>query len=304
MRDATPDPHTRPGSNPTLATPPALSPLNLSLTLPHPSQSPGDLVLVAGATGGVGQLVVAKLLERGYRVRAMTRSAARARAVFLGAAAADGGAPLPPGLELVEGDTRDAASLPPALAGGVAAVACCTGTTAFPSLRWRGGNGPRETDEAGVKNFVSAARAATPRLSRFILTSSAGVDRAGKPPYSILNLFGVLTAKKAGEAALLASGLPATILRPGRLTDGPYTSYDLNTLFQATAGPARAGVRAAPSDSLDGETSRVAVAEAVVQCLALACTEGGAISLESCAPPAGGGPGVDAGRWSAILCAK
>jgi uncharacterized protein YbjT (DUF2867 family) len=267
----------------------------------HKHQSPGDLVLVAGATGGVGQLVVAKLLERGFRVRALTRSARRARAVFLGEAAAAAGAPLPAGLELVEGDTRTPATLPAALGGGVAAVACCTGTTAFPSLRWRGGNGPKETDEVGVTNLVAATvAAAPPGLARFVLTSSAGVDRAGKPPYSILNLFGVLTAKKAGEAALLASGLPATILRPGRLTDGPYTSYDLNTLFQATAGPGRAGVRGARSDCLDGETSRVAVAEAVVQCLGLACTDGGAaISLESCPPP---GPGMDVGRWAEILC--
>ena len=234
----------------------------------------------------------------------MSRSSAKARAVFLGAEKAAAGAPLPEGLELVEGDTRTPSTLPPALAG-VAAVACCTGTTAFPSLRWRGGNGPKETDDAGVKHLVAAAAAAktaSPALARFVLTSSAGVDRAGTPPYSILNLFGVLTAKKAGEDFLRASGLPATILRPGRLTDGPYTSYDLNTLFQATAGPQRAGVKAAPSDSLDGETSRVAVAEAVVQCLGLACTEGQAISLESCAPGAGGGPGVDSGAWERVLC--
>ena len=30
----------------------------------------------------------------------------------------------------------------------------------------------------------------------------------------------------------MASGLPYTLLRPSRLTDGPYTSYDLNTLLQ------------------------------------------------------------------------
>lgn len=30
-----------------------------------PTASPQDLVLVAGATGGVGQLVTAKLLEKG-----------------------------------------------------------------------------------------------------------------------------------------------------------------------------------------------------------------------------------------------
>ena len=40
----------------------------------HPKlQAPGSLVLVAGATGGVGQLVTAKLLEKGFRVRALTR---------------------------------------------------------------------------------------------------------------------------------------------------------------------------------------------------------------------------------------
>ena len=30
------------------------------------------------------------------------------------------------------------------------------------------------------------------------------------------------------------------IFRAGRLTDGPYTSYDLNTLLKATAGERRA----------------------------------------------------------------
>lgn len=30
------------------------------------------------------------------------------------------------------------------------------------------------------------------------------------------------------------------VTRPGRLTDGPYTSYDLNTLLKATAGERRA----------------------------------------------------------------
>jgi hypothetical protein len=36
------------------------------------------------------------------------------------------------------------------------------------------------------------------------------------------------------------AGVPFTFLRPGRLTDGPYTSYDLNTLLKATSGTKRA----------------------------------------------------------------
>lgn len=42
----------------------------------------------------------------------------------------------------------------------------------------------------------------------------------------------MLKWKHKSEELLKASGLPFTIVRPGRLTDGPYTSYDLNTLLQ------------------------------------------------------------------------
>lgn len=47
---------------------------------------------------------------------------------------------------------------------------------------------------------------------------------------------GVLKFKHDSELALMASGLPYTIFRPSRLTDGPYTSYDLNTLLQVGPG--------------------------------------------------------------------
>lgn len=96
---------------------------------------------------------------------------------------------------------------------------------------------------------------------------------------SIMNLFGVLKYKKMGEDFVRNSGIPFTIIRSfvlllkraylfdgqtwkvlsgieasevfsryfclfciraGRLTDGPYTSYDLNTLLKATAGERRA----------------------------------------------------------------
>lgn len=52
----------------------------------------------------------------------------------------------------------------------------------------------------------------------------------------MLHPAGVLRYKRDAERLLEASGLPFTIFRPGRLTDGPYTSYDLNTLLKATAG--------------------------------------------------------------------
>ncbi len=70
---------------------------------------------------------------------------------------------------------------------------------------------------------------------------------------------GVLKYKKASEILLQQSGLPWTIVRPGRLTDGPYTSYDLNTLLQATAGT-RQDIQVSLQDDQSGETSRIAVA--------------------------------------------
>ena len=136
------------------------------------TQVPGATVLVTGATGGVGQLLTAKLLDvsggrvgwggivggwvgglrlstsaalppparphslaaasrpaaaapaqRGYNVRAMTRSEDKARQLFGDAQ----------GLSVTTADTRDPSTLPAALEG-VDAVVSCTGTTAFP--RW------------------------------------------------------------------------------------------------------------------------------------------------------------------------
>lgn len=56
-------------------------------------------------------------------------------------------------------DLRDAAQVP-ALLQGVSAVVCSTGTTAFPSSRWEGNNGPRPTDWVATSNLINAAAAA------------------------------------------------------------------------------------------------------------------------------------------------
>jgi uncharacterized protein YbjT (DUF2867 family) len=47
---------------------------------------------------------------------------------------------------------------------------------------------------------------------------------------------GVFKFKRKAEQLLESSGIPWVVLRPGRLTDGPYTSYDINTVLQATSG--------------------------------------------------------------------
>lgn len=238
-----------------------------------------ERVLVAGATGGVGQLVVAKLIERGTPVRVLTRSAEKAQQMFDSQ------------VEVAVGDTRNADSLPAAMQE-VTHLICCTGTTAFPSTRWdfeipqpanpleqlrtwgkiyidkdyrnaTAKNSPEQVDAMGVANLVAIA----PRnLQRFVFISSCGVTRKDRLPYSLLNAFGVLDAKQKGEVTLIGSGLPYTIIRPGRLIDGPFTSYDLNTLLKATTD-GKQGIVLGVGDTLTGQTSRIDVAAACVACL-------------------------------------
>ena len=252
-------------------------------------------VLVAGASGGVGQLVVASLLDRGYSVRALVRTPERGAALFAAAAAARASGQL----QLLAVDLRDAAALAASGAcAGLAGVVCATGTTAFPSKRWDGGNGPKETDCDAVRNLVAAVAAGSPQLRRFVLVSSVGVTRTGQMPYIILNLFGVLSNKALGEAALRASGLPWAVLRPGRLTDGPYTSYDLNTLLRATSATRR-GVTLATGDTLSPqESSRLVVAEAAVQALRAQAALGREFDVGSFE---GDGPGADAAAWDKLF---
>ncbi|PNH04616.1 hypothetical protein TSOC_009198 [Tetrabaena socialis] len=225
--------------------------------------------------------------QRGFRVRAIDRSRpnrTRAAQLFPGS-----------DVEVVSADLRDAATLT-GLADGVAAVCCCTGTTAFPSPRWEGNNGPRNTDWVATSNLINATPAS---VKRFVLVTSVGVQRFREPPFSILNLFGVLKYKRDSEQHLQASGLPYTVVRPGRLTDGPYTSYDLNTLLQATAGK-RQDVQLSARDDQRGEASRIAVAEAVVQSLLLPSTANRYFSVCS---TEGEGPGSDSAKWEALFAA-
>ena len=67
--------------------------------------SPGETVLVVGATGGVGQLVTAKLIEKGYKVKVAVRSKEKAALLFGDA------------VEAVIADTRSPEGLPALLEG-------------------------------------------------------------------------------------------------------------------------------------------------------------------------------------------
>ncbi|CEF99713.1 NAD(P)-binding domain [Ostreococcus tauri] len=250
---------------------------------------PGDRVVVFGASGGVGQIVVAMLEGAGYDAVGISRRRS---------------AGTPRGGERTRGtDCRDYAAVSNALDERVRGVVCCLGTTAFPSARWRDAdgkftNGPEATDYVSVSNVVEAAKEKCPNLKRFVLVSSVGVLRTNVMPFIILNAFGVLKWKREGEKTLEASGLPYTILRPGRLTDGPYTSYDLNTLLKATSGTKR-NVQIGTGDVLLPEaTSRIVVAQAARAALESDAALGRAFELGS---TEGEGPGSDLDKWTALF---
>ena len=251
------------------------------------------LVLVAGATGGVGQLCVARLIAEGYRVRVLTRSASKAERMFAG------------NVEVAVGDIRQPSTLI-AATEGITHLICATGTTALPSARWdfqmdfgsnpleqaanwarvyldkdfrnaHARNTPEAVDAIGVSNLVQAAPQG---LQRFVFVSSCGVARKDQLPYVILNAYGVLDAKGKGETAILRSGLPYTIIRPGQLTDGPYTSRDFNSLVQATTD-SKLGIVMETGDTLNGQTSRIDVAAACVACLEIEVAKNKAVEMIS-----------------------
>lgn len=248
--------------------------------------SSNKLVLVVGGTGGVGQLIVASLLSRNVKLRLLLRDPAKATSLF--------GKQDEKTLQIWKADTRNPSDFDPAIFEGVTHVICCTGTTAFPSKRWDGDNTPERVDWEGVRNLVSAL---PPTLKRLILVSSVGVTKFNELPWSIMNLFGVLKFKKMGEDFVHNSGLPFTIIRAGRLTDGPYTSYDLNTLLKATAGKRRAVV-IGQGDKLVGEVSRLVVAEACIQALDIEFTQGKIYEINSVE---GEGPGSNPEKWRELF---
>src|SRR5690606_21397961 len=152
------------------------------------ASSEADLVLVAGATGRTGVHIVTQLVDQGYRVRALVRDEAKARAT------------LPQSAEFVVGDVRDPATLAPAMKGVTRVISTIGGG----ALRPVPGNGPDEIDRQGNINLVDAAKAAG--VTQFVLVSSSGVDHAETYPAPFMRP--ILAAKRASEDYLRASGLP------------------------------------------------------------------------------------------------
>ena len=141
------------------------------------------VIVVAGGTGTLGSRLVPRLAEAGLAVRVLTRDLARAR--YLG-----------PGVEVVRGDVRDAASLGRALHGAGTVISAVHG------FAGPGGVSPASVDRAGNANLIDAASTAG---AAFVLISMVGAS-PGHP-------IGLFRAKHAAEEMLRASRVPWTIVR-------------------------------------------------------------------------------------------
>lgn len=130
-------------------------------------------ILVAGATGGVGKRVVRRLIDRGYRVRALVRDSQRAKQM------------LPDKVELCEADITIPETLTPALMSEVSAIVCCTGVRVQPvegdtpdRAKYYQGikfympevvDSPEIVDYQGIKNLVEIAGKYLPKSDEKII---------------------------------------------------------------------------------------------------------------------------------------
>jgi len=157
-------------------------------------------ILVVGATGGTGQLIVRDAVVKGYSVVALVRSTARADL---------------PGAELIEGDARDEATLARAM-DGCDAVVSALGT----------GMGRREVDLLTVATRALIAAMTRNDVRRLVCISALGVgDSRGHGGFVFDRLFQPLLLSQAykdknrQEAAIRVTSLDWVIVRPARLTD-------------------------------------------------------------------------------------
>jgi uncharacterized protein YbjT (DUF2867 family) len=157
-------------------------------------------VAIAGGHGQVARRLARLLVERGDRVRGLIR-----KPEHEGDLRADGAEPVLCDLEAV-GPEEVAAAIE-----GAEAVVFAAG--AGPGS---GAERKMTVDRDGAIKLIEAARSAGVR--RYVIVSSVGAEN---PPAGDDVFSAYLRAKAEADAAVAASELDWTIVRPGMLTDDP-----------------------------------------------------------------------------------
>ncbi|MDO7887488.1 NAD(P)-dependent oxidoreductase [Hymenobacter cheonanensis] len=162
-------------------------------------------ILVVGAGGKSGQLVVERALAAGHSVTALVHDAASYKA--------------PAGVQVVTGDATDAATVEKAVAGQQAVIDAIGGKTPYLAT---------DLEQHTAKAIIDAMHRHGVR--RLIAISVLGVgdskEQAGFFYEHLLMptfLRGAVPDKEAMEAEVKASGLDFVLVRPPFLTDSPAT---------------------------------------------------------------------------------
>jgi uncharacterized protein YbjT (DUF2867 family) len=160
------------------------------------------LVVVAGATGRAGRLVVQELLKRGYKVRSLM---------------------VPPfdtpqssgltGVEFVDGDLTSVPVLEKAMEGAQYVI------SAIGSKKPFSGAENDTIDNMGNQNLARAAKAKG--LKQIVVISSIGAGNSRDAVSCMYRwpMMSVLKAKGKSEAFIRACGIDYTIIRPGGYSD-------------------------------------------------------------------------------------
>ena len=159
-------------------------------------------IIVFGASGKTGGMVVEKALAAGHEVTAFTR---------------DGGHALPSGARIVSGDAADAEAVRRAVAGHEAVIDTIGGTTP-----WKDSGLEASTGKAIIAGMKAEG------VRRLIVVSAMGVgDSADQASFFYGHVLmptmmrGVVKDKGRLEDEVDASGLDFVITRPAALSDDP-----------------------------------------------------------------------------------
>jgi uncharacterized protein YbjT (DUF2867 family) len=181
------------------------------LRSPHLRSHPISTVFVTGATGYIGGRLAPRLIERGYRVRCLARSAAKLRARPWAVSQQDQ-------VEIVEGDAGDEGLLESAMRG-------CS--AAYYLVHSMDAAGPeyRERDRQLAERFGRAAARAG--VGRIIYLGGLGETGAGLSEH--------LSSRREVENALRAGGkdapegnaVPVTVLRAAMIIGSGSASFEI-----------------------------------------------------------------------------
>lgn len=188
-------------------------------------------LLVVGATGSIGERVVAEAIRQGHSVRALVRDARKARS-------------LPAETHLVVGDVTHPETLLPAVDGidGVVFTLGSDGTK----------TGAATVDYGGVRSVLQAIGDRTVRIA--LMTAIGVTNRLGD--YN--RRTEAHDWKRRAERLVRASGLPYTIVRPGWFD---YNQPNEQRIVLLQGDKRQAG------DPSDGGISRQQIAEVLVNSL-------------------------------------